>query len=308
MNFFIQWAIDPEGKRVAVHIAWFLIWVVFAGGLSFVGCHALYVSFIAKSRQWSKNGPDPDISTLPKRVARHSLIARIFHWVMAAAMFTLLFTGFLPKVGMRFSWVTYHWIAGAVLTVSVAFHVIHASLWLDFWAIWPDRIDWHDAAKRLKRFFGWPAPPPWRFAKYPLESKLFHVAVIACGLSAIGTGVFMLSRVGTISVLRNPYPFTNVTWGWVYVFHGLAGVGFIALVMMHVYFAIRPENRPIAKSMIFGWMSREFYLKRHDPARWILRQASDERRDQNNETERHSHRHTWNIQMGARQKCMNRRE
>ncbi len=40
---------------------------------------------------------------------------------MAAAMFTLLFTAFLPKVGVQFDWVTYHWIAGTVLTISDPF-------------------------------------------------------------------------------------------------------------------------------------------------------------------------------------------
>ena len=54
-------------------------------------------------------------------------------------MFALLFTAFLPKVGVRFDWVTYHWIAGLVLTVSILYHIIHASFWLDFWSIWPDR-------------------------------------------------------------------------------------------------------------------------------------------------------------------------
>ena len=44
----------------------------------------------------------------PERVARHSLAARLFHWIMAAAMFTLLITAFLPKVGVKFPWVTYH--------------------------------------------------------------------------------------------------------------------------------------------------------------------------------------------------------
>jgi hypothetical protein len=57
------------------------------------------------------------------------------------AIFTLLFTAFLPKVGLQFPWVTYHWIAGTVLTISIIFHVIHASFWLDFLSICPDRID-----------------------------------------------------------------------------------------------------------------------------------------------------------------------
>jgi hypothetical protein len=54
------------------------------------------------------------------------------------------------------------------------------------------------------------------------------------------------------------------------VLHGLAGVGLIALIMVHVYFGIRPEKRPITKSMIFGWMSRDFYLEEHDPKRWVV--------------------------------------
>jgi hypothetical protein len=45
-------------------------------------------------------------------------------------------------------------------------------------------------------------------------------------------------------------------------------VGLIALVMVHVYMGIRPEKWPITKSMIFGWMSRDFYLEEHDSGRW----------------------------------------
>ena len=183
-------------------------------------------------------------------------------------MIALLLTAFLPKVGVQFDWVTYHWIAGTVLTVSILFHIVHASFWLDFWSIWPDRIDMTDAYHRVIRSIGGPAPPPRKFAKYPLENKLYHGAIIVAGLCAIGTGVFMMFRVRTIFFPRNPYLFTDMTWGMVYVLHGLAGVGLIALVMVHIYFGIRPEKRPITKSMIFGWMSRDFYLKEHDPTRW----------------------------------------
>ena len=115
---------------------------------------------------------------------------------------------------------------------------------------------------------GRPAPPPRRFAKYPLENKLYHGAIMATGLSAIGTGVFMMFRVRTIFFPRNPYLFSDMTWGLMYVLHGLAGVGLIALVMVHVYFAVRPEKLDITKSMIFGSMRREFYLKHYDPQRW----------------------------------------
>jgi cytochrome b subunit of formate dehydrogenase len=122
----------------------------------------------------------------------------------------------------------------------------------------------------VRRFFGQAVPAPRRFAKYPLENKGFHAAIIAAGFLVIGTGVFMLFRVRTIFFQRNPYLFSDMTWGWMYVLHGLAGVGLIALVMMHVYFGLPPEKRDITKSMIFGWMSRDFYLKEHDPARWVV--------------------------------------
>jgi len=80
----------------------------------------------------------------------------------------------------------------------------------------------------------------------------------------------MMFRVRTVFFPRNPYLFTDATWGWMYVLHGLAGVALIALVIIHVYFGLRPEKRPITKSMIFGWMSRDFVLKEHDPARWVV--------------------------------------
>ena len=47
-------------------------------------------------------------------------------------------------------------------------------------------------------------------------------------------------------------------------------MGVIALVIVHVYFAVRPEKRDITKSMIFGTMKREFYLTHYDPQRWIV--------------------------------------
>ena len=273
----VEWATNPWGQNVPIHIAWFLIWVAAILGLLFLMVHAIYVRYFAKREEFA-GAVSPDLAArLPERVARHSLVARLFHWVMAAAMFTLLFTAFLPKIGIQFDWVTYHWIAGAVLTVSIVFHVVHASFWLDFWSIWPDRADLQDAVRRVRRFMGWPAPPPRRFAKYPLENKLYHGAIVVAGLSAILTGVFLMSRVRTIFFPRNPYLFSDMTWGLMYVLHGLAGVGLIALVMVHVYFAIRPEKLDITKSMIFGSMRREFYLEHYDPSRWTAEEAKRSR-------------------------------
>jgi cytochrome b subunit of formate dehydrogenase len=270
----LEWATSPWGQRVPIHIAWFLIYVAATAGLLFLVVHAIYVRYFAKSKQFAGGASPAVAASLPTRIPRHSVAARLFHWIMAAAMLTLLFTAFLPKVGVEFDWVTYHWIAGAVLTASIVFHVIHASFWLDFWSIWPDKEDVQDASRRVWRFVGLTAPPPRRFAKYPLDNKLYHGAIIVTGLTAIGTGLFMLARVRTNFLPRNPYVFDDMTWGLIYVLHGLAGVGLITLVMVHIYFAIRPDKREITKSMIFGTMSRDFYVKEHDPERWRVQPSS----------------------------------
>lgn len=273
----IEWATSPFGQRVPIHIAWFLIWVALIVGLVFLVMHAIYVRYVAKEKGFVSDSSAENVK-LPARIPRHSLAARLFHWIMASAMFVLLFTAFLPKVGFQFNWVTYHWIAGSVLTVSILFHIIHATFYMDFWSIWPDRADLEDAWKRFQRFMGKPAAPPRKYAKYPLENKLYHGVVMVTGLAVIATGVCMMWRVRTIFFPRNPYLFSDMTWGLMYVLHGLAGVGLITLVIVHVYFAVRPEKLPITASMIVGSMSREFYLKEHDPKRWVVESLSDRHR------------------------------
>ena len=265
----IEWARSPWGQDVPIHIGWFLIWVAGIGGFAFLVVHAIWVRYFAKPEEFSNPSPPTLAATLPEKIARHSLAARLFHWIMAASMFVLLLTAFLPKLGVQFPWVQWHWMAGVVLTCSILFHIIHASFWLDFWSIWPDKADIEDATRRFQRATGKSAPPPRRFAKYPLENKMYHAVIVLAGLSVMITGVFMMSRVRTPFFTRNPYLFGDMTWGLMYVLHGLAGVGLIALITVHVYFAIRPEKLVITKSMIFGSMDRDYYLKHHDPTRWV---------------------------------------
>ena len=266
----VEWATNPWGQDVPIHIAFFLIWVSAIAGLAFFIGHAIWLKFFATPDEYA--APEPPLAVadvhLPAKLPRHSLAARLFHWVMAAAMLTLLITAFLPKVGVQFPWVTYHWIAGIVLTASILFHMVHASFWLDFRSIWPDKIDMEDAMRRWRRATGKPAPAPRRFGKYPLENKMYHGVIMLAGLAVMLTGVFMMFRVRTPFFTRNPYLFSDMTWGLMYVLHGLAGVGLIALIMVHVYFAVRPEKLVITKSMIFGTLDREHYLEHHDPQRW----------------------------------------
>jgi cytochrome b subunit of formate dehydrogenase len=265
----VTWAKSPWGQDVPIHIAWDLIYVCAIGGLLFLIGHAIWVKFFAKAEEFAGSPSPAVVANIPARVGRHSLAARAFHWIMAAAMLTLLVTAFLPKVGVKFDWVTYHWMAGIVLTVAIIYHIIHASFFLDFWSIWPDQQDITDAQNRLKRALGQEAPPPRRFAKYPLENKMYHMIILLTGLGVTLTGFFMLFRVRSIFT-RNPYLFGDMTWGLMYVLHGLCGVGLIGLIMVHIYMALRPEKFVITKSMVFGSMPKEYYLEHHDPERWVV--------------------------------------
>jgi cytochrome b subunit of formate dehydrogenase len=99
---------------------------------------------------------------------------------------------------------------------------------------------------------------------------MYHLVIVLTGLAVIVTGVFMMFRVRTAFFPRNPYLFGDMTWGLMYVLHGLAGVGLIALVMVHIYFAVRPEKFVLTKSMVFGSLPKEYYLEHHDPERWVV--------------------------------------
>ena len=264
----IEWAKSPWGQDVPIHVAFFLIWVSLIAGLVFFIVHAVWLRYFAGSDEYADETPSDAAARYPAKVARHSLAARAFHWVMAASMFTLLFTAFLPKVGYKFDWVGIHWFAGLVLTASIIFHIFHAIFGMDFWAIWPDATDIEDSKRRLMRALGKSAPAPRRASKYPMENKMYHLAIVVAGLSVTLTGFFMLFRVRTGIFPRNPYLFGDMTWGLMYVLHGAAGVGLIALIMIHVYFALRPEKLVITKSMVFGTLDRSEYLEHHDPTRW----------------------------------------
>src|SRR4029077_14127168 len=99
-----------------------LLWVSAIGALLFLVVHAVYVKFWAKPVTAHSDAPTAAAAAqVPERVARHSLGARLFHLIMAIAMLALLVTAFLPKVGVKFAWVEYLWIAGIVLTVSVIY-------------------------------------------------------------------------------------------------------------------------------------------------------------------------------------------
>ena len=59
----------------------------------------------------------------PSIIIRHTLTDRLFHWSMALCVLVLLATAFLPIIGIKFKWVTIHWVSGLILTAVVLFHI-----------------------------------------------------------------------------------------------------------------------------------------------------------------------------------------
>jgi cytochrome b subunit of formate dehydrogenase len=178
-----------------------------------------------------------------ERVERHKGVDRLFHWLTAAAVLTLMTTGLLPALGVwKFDWVVIHWSVGIFLVLLVLFHTVRALFW-----------------QKLKCMFALsPAEITGKkVTKYSVAQKLMHHAMTLMVLAAVITGCLMLMKMDTPLWKRDPYTLSQATWGVIYVIHGAAAVSAITLVFLHVYFAILPEKRMYLRAMIKGWMTRE---------------------------------------------------
>jgi len=267
-------ASNPWGQDVLLGISWDLMWAALVAAAAFVVGHALWMGLRRARPTEASVAPEAAASAagaaatgtaamgVTERVSRHSLSARVFHWLMSLAMLALLITAFVPVMGWQFPWVMIHWIAGVALVLVIAYHVVHATFRQDFWSMW---LGPRDLAEGWAELRGAPHAKP---GKYPADHKLYHHLTAVVSLAAIVTGLLMMLRIDTPFLARNPYLLGDGTWGVVYVVHGLAGVALIGLIAAHIYFAIRPEKRWITWSMIRGWIARENYLAHHDPERW----------------------------------------
>ena len=192
-----------------------------------------------------------------RRIVRHALADRLFHWIGAACVLILLGTAFLPIIGVEFGWVTVHWVTGLVLIAAVLFHIVRVLVRGTLGSMWLGRADVRRCARRRARR-RWrascraagPANTPSRKNSFTTRSRS------SCSTTLV-TGGIMLARIDTPWWQRNPYLLADATWGIVYVLHGLAALLLITMVMMHVYFALRPEKLKFTRAMIRGWITRE---------------------------------------------------
>lgn len=197
------------------------------------------------------------------RITRHALTDRLFHWVTALAVLLLMASAFLPIVGVKFSWVTLHWVTGIVLTAAVLFHLVRASFFQRLRCMWLGTRDLRDALAGR------------RAAKYTFAQKLMHAVLGSALLVATVTGVIMLAKVDTPFWKRDPYLLEASTWGVVYVLHGAAALLCLTLTMTHIYFSLLPEKRAYLRAMIGGQMTRAEAAVFHDPQRWSGQRKDD---------------------------------
>jgi cytochrome b subunit of formate dehydrogenase len=212
------------------------------------------------------------LEAAPERVQRHRLVDRLYHWIMAACVLTLMATAFLPIVGIKFEWLTLHWTSGVVLAALVVYHIVRATIWQHPSRMMIDTADIANGWRRLIRFFGGAAALPGKSSKYNGLQKLYHAGAATLVLALVVTGLLMLLKIDTPLWRRNPYWFADYSWGVIYAVHDFAAMALLTLVMIHIYFAVRPDEWWLTRSMFRGWITRREYEAHCDRSRW---QADD---------------------------------
>jgi len=188
-------------------------------------------------------------------VVRHQLPDRLLHWLFAFSILILLLTGLLPRLGLNFAWLELHWITGLVLVGLTLVHLLRVLLAKPLWNMWIGPRDFR-------------AGKPGKFS---LPQKLMHNVVALVTLTGLVTGLLMMVRIDTPLWRRDPYWLSADTWGVIYVLHGLVALVFVSIIMLHVYFSLRPEKRLYLRSIVKGWITRAEYEQEHDPDKWKLK-------------------------------------
>jgi len=241
--------------------------VVVVLGAVFVVAHAV----LSRRKVKPEAVEPPTGGAIPEKLERHSLSARLSHWVLAISTIVLLVTSFVPILGLQFAWLTIHWVAGLVFTAYVIYHLVDTIQRKTLGTMWISGNELREGMSQARGFTGGDqnedAPRP---GKWGVENKLFHHLTGLAGVAVLVTGLLMMFRVDTVFWVANPYilSISSGTWGWVYWLHGFSAVGFVGLLMAHIYFAVRPDNFWISRSMFLGWIPRKEYLQHHDPQRW----------------------------------------
>lgn len=202
------------------------------------------------------------------RVLRHKLSHRVFHWTAALCVLVLLMTSLLPILGIKFNWLMPHWIAGLVLIAAVLWHIVETLRTRSLGYMWAGARESLASASYVLSVISGKRARSVKPGKYSVAQKVFHLTAAVVVLVAAATGIVMMIGIDTPFWDRDPYFVTEETRGLVFVAHGLATLLSITMIIVHIYFALRPEKRYFLRSMINGWITRREYEDNHNQDVW----------------------------------------
>ncbi len=179
---------------------------------------------------------------------RHQFSDRLFHWVMAACIFVLGATAFLPIIGIKFDWLPIHWWTGVVLVAAILFHLYRVFAVHGIRKMLPMADDVRETV-RVALNKGTEDLKP---AKYDAFQKSYHWTAAFSVLATAVTGAIMLAKIDTRFWKRDPSLLSEPVWGVIYVIHGLGAMLLLFLVILHIYFSLIPSHRAYLASMILG--------------------------------------------------------
>ncbi|MFB6196777.1 MAG: cytochrome b/b6 domain-containing protein [Halobacteriaceae archaeon] len=287
---------ERSGQEVIVGLSWDILLV-----FSFIATAIFLIHFILRELWNPTDHTESYVSESKEEVQenlesqgvdevqRFTMAQRASHWIMAISIFLLLFSGFAImntattiKLIPGVSWLTIHIVAAIVLIGYVLFHVGHVAYKGTWGEMWFGLRDVKDLWLRFKNLIGMTDEYPRQF-KYPSAQKFLHWSVTAASLGVILTGFVLLRRVNLQPLwsATREFTFLGVKFGlgtsdaaglvsWSFVLHDLFAVSIFALIIGHVYFALRPNEWPITQSMITGRVPVEHYAEKYSPESWTV--------------------------------------
>jgi len=279
-----------------VGLSWDVLLVLaFVATLTFLVHYVLRELWNPTDHTDSRDGPTKEevVESLEaqgvEEVNRFTLAQRASHWIMAIAVFALMLSGFIimntgvtVKVVAGLSWLDLHIVSAVVLIGYTLFHVGHVAYKGTWNKMWFGRAEARDLWTRFTNLIGRTDEYPRQF-EYPSAQKLLHWAITGATLGVTITGLVLVRRVSLEPLwsAAREFSFLGIEFGlgtadaiglvgWSFVFHDFFAAGILALVMGHVYFALRPNEWAVTRSMITGTLPVREYAERYSPSSWQI--------------------------------------
>jgi len=206
-------------------------------------------------------------------IQRHTFTVRITHWLIAMSGILLTFSGLgqmpmakrynvvkipgLVWTGNFETTLLIHYIAAAVFTAAVIFHLLYHLRRREF-GIMPKQGDLGEAVRGLFEMIGF--GEKLHHEKFQAKQRVIYAVIGSTSLLLIGTGLIKsYKNVGVIIV--DPMLLQLVAF-----IHTGMGMLFLLLFFAHVAALLLKSHRPLIPSMITGKIDAEYARAHH--SRW----------------------------------------